>query len=139
LEARDFVIANLAEVVGHEMNNIPSAQLRQGYPGDLPIKQIRFRQERFKAYTDRLYSHVLQLFCDVSNKVERDIHSAVQRTCRTAFLGVCAARLIPECKDMILVAIKADIEHGTNEMEAENAGFYDFTPILVYYISAGAS
>jgi hypothetical protein len=73
--ARDFAIADLAEVVEvveHEMNNIPSAQLRQGYPDDLSIKQIRFRQERFKACADRLYSHVLQLFPDVSNKVGRD-------------------------------------------------------------------
>jgi hypothetical protein len=138
-EARDFAIENLQQTILSQLSDSSLDELRKGSPSDLMVEQIKLRHATFKNRAGELYPHILQLFPEMSRDLENEIDATIHHTCASAFLAVCAERLIPECKTNIFNNIKTQIEGEMAELDTPNVGVYNFSQMISRYVKHGTS
>jgi hypothetical protein len=105
---RDITIVDAQQVIGQALDEIFPERLTGGVPTDFMIHQMQTRHEIFEGHANALCAR--DLFPNLSKAFEDETDATVQRVCRSAWLNVCAEKLVPMCHDNVFTSIITQIK-----------------------------
>jgi hypothetical protein len=75
---------------------------------------------------NELYPHVAALYSAKAREMEDEIDLIVKQWCDTAFVDVCAQKLVPECKASVVKDVEAEIQMEMDGLATEDVNAYSF-------------